>query len=90
MASRMSSGEEFPTHVRDLPLDTKVAVLYERVQNLDEDVKSLRRTLWAFISALIAGAVLFLFSIASGWIGNAHTTLPAGQIAKGVYHWMLG
>ena len=54
--ARRESNEDFPDHVRNLPIDTKVAVLYERVRNLDEDVKALKRTLWVFISAIVAGA----------------------------------
>jgi hypothetical protein len=65
----MANGESYPDHVRHLSLDTKVEVLYERVKNLDEDVQSLRRTLWAFVGAIISGGILFLFSVASGWIG---------------------
>lgn len=66
----MAVRDEFPDNVRDLPLPVQVAVLYERVKNLSEDVQSLRRTLWVFISAIISGAVLFLFSVANGWLSH--------------------
>ena len=82
----MANGSEFPEHIKHLPLETKVEVLYERVRNLDEDVKSLRKTLWAFLSALIAGAILFLFSVASGWIGPR--TGPIHSIATSVWRWL--
>lgn len=68
-----------PQHLRDLPVETQVAVLYERVGNgndritaLGREVQGLRRALWSFVFSIIGGAILFLFSVASGWIGPVH------------------
>ena len=76
-----------PQHLRDMPVETQVAVLYERVGNgnqritalgteidnlrkeLGGQVQGLRRALWSFVFSLVGGAILFLFSIASGWVG---------------------
>jgi hypothetical protein len=65
-----------PEDVRGLPVQIQVAVLYERVGTLQSEVKSLRKALWSFVFSILGGAVLFLFSLASGWIGpKAHTAL---------------
>jgi chromate transport protein ChrA len=47
----------------------QLAVLYERVGSLSEDVEGMRRALWATVTAVVGGALLFLFSEAAGWIG---------------------
>jgi hypothetical protein len=71
---------QMPEHLRDLPLEVQVAVLYERVGNgnaritaLSREVQGLRRALWSFVFSLIGGVVLFLFSVATGWIGPVHS-----------------
>lgn len=75
-----------PEHVRDQPLQVQLAVLYERVKNLNEEVKSLRRTLWVFISAIVSGAVLFLVSVASGWVGPKASAAAALHFAMRWFH----
>lgn len=65
----MGNGAIEPREIRDLPVETQVAVLYERVGTLREEVRALRRALWAFVFSILGGAVIFMFSIASGWIG---------------------
>ena len=63
------SGESVPPHIRGLPIETQVAVLYERVNNLGNEVKALKRALWAFVFSILGGALLFLLTVAAGWIG---------------------
>ena len=70
------SGETFPDDVRGLPLQVQVAVLYERVNSLSQEVRGTRRALWGFVFSVLGGAILFLFSVASGWLGP-HTTANA-------------
>lgn len=65
----MSKADSLPDSVRDLPLQSQVAVLYERVNNLASEVKSLKRALWAFVFSLLGGCILFLLSITAGWLG---------------------
>lgn len=73
------SEARMPDDIRHLPLGIQVAVLYERVRNgnqridgLAKEVQALRRALWAFVFSIVSGALLFLFSIAAGWIGPVH------------------
>lgn len=66
-----------PDNIRGLPIETQVAVLYERVQNLGDEVQSLRRALWAFVFSILGGALLFLLSIAAGWLGPKHAVAMA-------------
>lgn len=73
-------NEPLPQHIRDLPIQVQVAVLYERVKNLDDEVAGLRRALWSFVFSLLGGALLFLLSIAAGWIGpRAHSALEVAR-----------
>lgn len=73
-----------PEHIRDLPQQVQLAVLYERVQNLGEEVKGLKRSLWAFVFSILGGALLFLLSVAVGWLG------PHSGAAHGAIDWLLG
>lgn len=91
MASRRTQGKDrrgefFPEDIRNLPTQTQLAVLYERVQNLTDDVTSLRRTLQVFIGAIVSGAVLFLFSVAQGWIGKQTPPPATGSIVSSIAH----
>jgi hypothetical protein len=64
--------EAVPEHIRGLPIEVQVAVLYERVNNLAGEVKSLKKALWAFVFSILGGALLFLLSVTAGWIGPQH------------------
>jgi hypothetical protein len=76
---------DLPDDVRGMPVQIQVAVLYERVGTLQAEVKSLRKALWSFVFSILGGAVLFLFSIASGWIGpKSHTAIAEVQ---GILEW---
>lgn len=67
MSSRM---ERMPEHVRELPVETQIAVLYERVGALSDEVHALKRALWTLVFTVLGGMILTLFSIAAGWIGR--------------------
>lgn len=71
-----------PDSIRNLPIETQVAVLYERVGNLGTEVKALKRALWSFVAAIISGSLLFLLSIASGWIG------PGSHASAAFWSWL--
>lgn len=77
-------SNDFPEDFREQPLQVKVAVLAEQVKNLKEEVRGLRRALWSFVFSVLGGAVLFLLSIASGWIGpKATASIAVGrEVAK--------
>jgi hypothetical protein len=68
----MAPQEAVPEHIRGLPQDVQIAVLYERVKNLGDEVKALKRALWSFVFSILGGALLFLLSLAAGWIGPNH------------------
>lgn len=58
----MTQRNDFPETVRGQPLVTQVAVLYERVASLSDEVRALKRALWAVVVSVVGGALLFLFS----------------------------
>ncbi len=65
--------EAMPQFLRDQPLEVQVAVLYERVGNLAEEVHSLKRALWALVFSVLTSMIVFLFvTVAAGWIGGTH------------------
>lgn len=68
-----------------LPLEIQVAVLYERVGTLKDEVKALKRAVWSAVASIIGGAVLFLFSLASGWIGPK---APTAHVAMAVWRFL--
>jgi hypothetical protein len=78
----MARGERdyLPDEVREMPLQTQVAVLYERVGTLKDEVRGLRRALWSFVFSILTGALLFLFSVASGWLGKNPSAVAANMI----------
>lgn len=66
--------------VINMPVETQVAVLYERVGTMRDEIRGLRRAIYSFVGTVGAGAVLFLFSLAAGWIGPhgaAHSAVKA-------------
>ncbi len=81
----------FPDEVRHLPVQTQVAVLYERVKaqgdqltDLKTEVRALKRATYAFVSSLFVGMLLYLFSLSSGWIGNTRHAAEAVRQFLGV------
>lgn len=82
----MPNGKNsLPDNIKDLPWQVQMAVLYERVQNLDDRVKTLTRSLWAGIGTLITGMLLYLFSVSSGWIGPQKQTSTLGEVIAWVH-----
>ncbi len=70
---RRRVSERMPQHLRDMPVEVQVAVLYERVGNLAEEVHSLKRALWALVFSVLTSMIVFLFvTVAAGWIGGPH------------------
>jgi hypothetical protein len=58
-------------HVRDeLPLEVRVALLEQAVAQLQERFDTLFKAIVGLIATLLSGMLLFLFSVASGWIGG--------------------
>lgn len=74
----VNRDEALPEHVRGLPVEVQVAVLYERVGNLTEDVKGLKTIILGGIVTLLTGMLLGAVSIAAGWLGpHAGATVAA-------------
>lgn len=69
--------------MRGQPIETQVAVLYERVKNLGDEVQGLRRALWSFVFSILGGAILFLLSVAQGWLG------PHSGNASALFGWLF-
>lgn len=61
--------DSLPEHVRGLPPEVQIAVLYERVGNLAEDVKGLKNIIIGGIATLLTGIILGAISVAAGWLG---------------------
>lgn len=57
------SRTEFPDQIKNLPQDVQVAVLYERVKNLADDVGALKRAFYTFAIGTVGSAVLFAFTV---------------------------
>jgi hypothetical protein len=51
------------------PLGERVASLETTVEILLAEVRSMKRALWGVVATVLGGMLLFLFSLASGWIG---------------------
>lgn len=76
--------ESLPEHIRDLPLQTQVAVLYERVGNLAAKVDKLVQWIATGVVTIVVGVILGLFSVAAGWVGpHAGPTHAAAQALFG-------
>lgn len=84
----MTAHSPLPDHIDGLSTEAQIAVLYERIKNLSDDVKSLRRVLWVFLSAIVSGAILFLFSVASGWIGRPTSPGSAVIFIRSIVGWL--
>ncbi len=72
----------YPKSVADEPINVQIAVLYERVGSLSDDVRSMKRAFWGTTASVVGGAILFLFAEASGWIGP--------HKAQAAAHFILG
>ena len=59
-----------PREFERLPLETQVAVLYERVANLGDDVHGMKRALWGMVFSIVLAVLVFALSVASGVIGG--------------------
>lgn len=58
-----------PDNIRGEPLETQVAVLYERVRNLSEDVQGLKNII---VGGIVSGLLAIggtAVSVAAGWLG---------------------
>jgi hypothetical protein len=53
-----------------LPLEVKVAVLYERVDNMGSEVHAMKRALWGVVFSIVLAVLVFALSVASGVIGG--------------------
>jgi hypothetical protein len=73
-----------PEHVRGLPLETQVAVLYERVGNLGEDVKGLKTIILGSIATVLIAVAGAVISVASGWVGP-HAASTAARAIAGLF-----
>lgn len=51
-------------------INSKVAVLEERVKGLVEEVHGLKRALWAFVFSVLTGAIILLLTIITGQFGT--------------------
>lgn len=68
--------ESLPDNIRGEPIETQVAVLYERVGNLKDDVRGLKNIiLGGIVSGLLAVGGTAV-SVAAGWLGP-HTAVAA-------------
>lgn len=59
-----------PREFERLPLEVKVAVLYERVDNMGEEVHAMKKALWGVVFSIVLAVLVFALSIASGVIGG--------------------
>jgi hypothetical protein len=53
-----------------LPLEVKVAVLYERVDNMGSEVHAMKRALWGVVFSIVLAVLVFALSVTSGVIGG--------------------
>lgn len=81
------SNDNLPEHVRGLPLEIQVAVLYERVGNLAAQVKRLIQWIATGVVTILGGIVIGLFSVAAGWVGP-HAG-PTHAAAQAVFGWIV-
>lgn len=54
----------------DLTTDVRLALLEQRQTNLEERFDTLFKAIIGLIGTLLGGMLLFLFSVASGWLGG--------------------
>ncbi|MGH7867003.1 MAG: hypothetical protein ACREP9_05045 [Candidatus Dormibacteraceae bacterium] len=83
----MSEKQEFPESVHGWPIETQVAILYERTATLSDQFRSLIHWIATAVATIIAGMIIGLFSIASGWIGP-HVQQPVATAAMSVVRWV--
>lgn len=69
MGVNVKRDESLPDHVRGLPLETQVAVLYERVRNVSDDVQGLKNLIKGAIATLLTGIILAAIGVAAGFLG---------------------
>jgi len=54
----------------DLPVDVRLALLEEGVEDLRERFDTLFKAIVTLIGTLLGGMLLFLFSVSAGWLGG--------------------
>lgn len=59
------------------PLGERVASLETTVEILLAEVRSMKRALWGVVATVLGGMLLFLFSLATGWIGPGTSGVSA-------------
>lgn len=57
MSAKPSLRNGLPDDIRNLPLEIQVAVLYERVGYLANDVKTMKTGFWALVLALLTASI---------------------------------
>lgn len=66
---RITSLENRIQRIEDHELHATISYMRERIEALHEDLIWLKRALFGAILTLLGGMVLFLASIAAGWLG---------------------